>query len=577
MRPTDPRVRRQLLPAYALSRGRHRGGRGRQRAARRPGLGGHRADPGRPRRWCRRAAGRRSWSRSSRRGRWSAGRPTRWPRGPRRSSAATYAAGWSAAILRDGGAGRSTGELASLATRGATAAEPYLTRYVPALVLAGVLPCVTLVAIATQDPTSALIVLATLPLIPVFGILVGLATRDRAELAVAGARVAVGPLPRRDARPAHAGRLPPRRRPVGDHPRGHRPLPPPHPGHPADRVRLLGRARAGRDALGRAGGRHRRPPARRRAASTCRPRWWCCCSRPRRTGRCAASARSSTRPPRAWPRFEAAAELDDAEARHGAAARRRRCASTAPDRAAPGPDRARARRRLPRRARPRCHRGHRPLGLRQVHAARGPRGPRSSPPSGTGARGPRRDRIAWLPQRPVFVAGTRRRQPAAGRARRHRRAGSGTRCAGSRCRSGPDLAGRSGHSARRGRHHALRRRARPAGAGPGGARRPALGPARRADRPPRPGHRAARSPTRSPELGRTRAVVVVAHRPASSRSPTGWCELQPPAAGRAGRAGRLGRRPAPAAAGAAATRSAAAGLGAARPCSAAWPPPPASR
>ncbi|MBZ5739787.1 thiol reductant ABC exporter subunit CydD [Nocardioides mangrovi] len=86
-----------------------------------------------------------------------------------------------AAILRPGGAGRPTGELATLATRGASAAEPYLTRYVPALVLAGVLPCVTLVAIATQDPMSALIVLCTLPLIPVFGILVGLATRDRAE------------------------------------------------------------------------------------------------------------------------------------------------------------------------------------------------------------------------------------------------------------------------------------------------------------------------------------------------------------------------------------------------------------
>ncbi len=85
------------------------------------------------------------------------------------------------AILRDGGAGRATGELAGLATRGAAAAEPYLTRYVPALVLAGVLPVVTLLAIATQDPMSALIVLLTLPLIPVFGILVGLATRDRAQ------------------------------------------------------------------------------------------------------------------------------------------------------------------------------------------------------------------------------------------------------------------------------------------------------------------------------------------------------------------------------------------------------------
>lgn len=84
------------------------------------------------------------------------------------------------AILRSDGA-QSTGELATLATRGASAAEPYLTRYVPALVLAGVLPCVTLVAIATQDPMSALIVVCTLPLIPVFGILVGLATQDKAR------------------------------------------------------------------------------------------------------------------------------------------------------------------------------------------------------------------------------------------------------------------------------------------------------------------------------------------------------------------------------------------------------------
>jgi ATP-binding cassette, subfamily C, bacterial CydCD len=74
-----------------------------------------------------------------------------------------------------------TGETAVLATRGVAAAEPYLTRYLPALVLAGVLPLITVVAIATQDVTSAVIVLATLPLIPVFGALVGLATRDRAE------------------------------------------------------------------------------------------------------------------------------------------------------------------------------------------------------------------------------------------------------------------------------------------------------------------------------------------------------------------------------------------------------------
>lgn len=70
---------------------------------------------------------------------------------------------------------------AVLLTRGVAAAEPYLTRYLPAVVLAGVLPLITLAAIAWLDPLSGLVVLLTLPLVPVFGALVGLATRDRAE------------------------------------------------------------------------------------------------------------------------------------------------------------------------------------------------------------------------------------------------------------------------------------------------------------------------------------------------------------------------------------------------------------
>jgi ATP-binding cassette, subfamily C, bacterial CydCD len=86
------------------------------------------------------------------------------------------------AVLTPAGArGAPTGETAVLVTRGVAAAEPYLTRYLPALVLACVLPPLTVVAIATQDVTSAVIVIATLPLVPVFGILIGLATRDRAE------------------------------------------------------------------------------------------------------------------------------------------------------------------------------------------------------------------------------------------------------------------------------------------------------------------------------------------------------------------------------------------------------------
>ena len=76
---------------------------------------------------------------------------------------------------------RHSGELAVLSTRGVAAVDPYLTRYLPALLLAAVLPPVTVVAIATQDLLSAVVVVATLPLLPVFAALVGLATRDRAD------------------------------------------------------------------------------------------------------------------------------------------------------------------------------------------------------------------------------------------------------------------------------------------------------------------------------------------------------------------------------------------------------------
>ena len=72
------------------------------------------------------------------------------------------------------------GELTLLLTHGITAIDPYLTRYLPAFLLAMLLPPLTLVAIGTQDLLSAVIVLVTLPLMPVFAALIGLATRDRA-------------------------------------------------------------------------------------------------------------------------------------------------------------------------------------------------------------------------------------------------------------------------------------------------------------------------------------------------------------------------------------------------------------
>ncbi len=71
--------------------------------------------------------------------------------------------------------------LSVLATRGVAGVEPYVTRYLPALVPAAVLPVVTLAAITWLDPLSGLVVALTLPLVPVFAILVGLTTRDRAQ------------------------------------------------------------------------------------------------------------------------------------------------------------------------------------------------------------------------------------------------------------------------------------------------------------------------------------------------------------------------------------------------------------
>ena len=76
----------------------------------------------------------------------------------------------------------SPGRLSVLATRGVSGVEPYVTRYLPALVPAAVLPVATLAAITWLDPLSGLVVALTLPLVPVFAILVGLTTRDRARL-----------------------------------------------------------------------------------------------------------------------------------------------------------------------------------------------------------------------------------------------------------------------------------------------------------------------------------------------------------------------------------------------------------
>ncbi|SDY73947.1 ATP-binding cassette, subfamily C, CydD [Amycolatopsis xylanica] len=71
------------------------------------------------------------------------------------------------------------GEAATLATKGVDAADPYLTGYLPALVTAVVVPVAVIVRLFTADLASALIVTATVPLIPVFAILVGAHTKAK--------------------------------------------------------------------------------------------------------------------------------------------------------------------------------------------------------------------------------------------------------------------------------------------------------------------------------------------------------------------------------------------------------------
>ncbi len=74
-----------------------------------------------------------------------------------------------------------TGALTALATRGTTAVEPYLTKYLPSLVLATVLPVATVATVFWLDWLSGLIIVLTLPLVPLFAILIGQSTSEKAD------------------------------------------------------------------------------------------------------------------------------------------------------------------------------------------------------------------------------------------------------------------------------------------------------------------------------------------------------------------------------------------------------------
>ena len=97
---------------------------------------------------------------------------------------ALLARGAELAARRDVSVG--TGELAVLASRGVDGLDGYFSLYLPHVLLAAIAPVAIVVAIFADDWISGLVVLFTLPLIPVFMALVGAVTGERVERQLAG-------------------------------------------------------------------------------------------------------------------------------------------------------------------------------------------------------------------------------------------------------------------------------------------------------------------------------------------------------------------------------------------------------
>jgi thiol reductant ABC exporter CydD subunit len=77
--------------------------------------------------------------------------------------------------------GTEAGEVAAAAVQGVDALESYFARYLPQVVLATIVPLVVLVYVGSIDLVSALVMLLTLPLVPVFMWLIGRYTAERTE------------------------------------------------------------------------------------------------------------------------------------------------------------------------------------------------------------------------------------------------------------------------------------------------------------------------------------------------------------------------------------------------------------
>jgi thiol reductant ABC exporter CydD subunit len=97
-----------------------------------------------------------------------------------------------ARLSRDGHIVGRSSDLATLAVRGIDALDGYFARYLPQLFLAVIVPVTVLVAVVGVDWVSAVIIAVTLPLIPLFMALIGMATRAHSDRQLATLQVLSG-------------------------------------------------------------------------------------------------------------------------------------------------------------------------------------------------------------------------------------------------------------------------------------------------------------------------------------------------------------------------------------------------
>ena len=77
-----------------------------------------------------------------------------------------------------GGFSASPAEISTLAIKGLNSLDTYIGRFLPQMIFATTTPMVVIVTLFFLDPLSAFIAIATLPLIPLFGALIGKYTSD---------------------------------------------------------------------------------------------------------------------------------------------------------------------------------------------------------------------------------------------------------------------------------------------------------------------------------------------------------------------------------------------------------------